>query len=135
MLEIARNSLRARLSTMAGAFAAVALAVAFIVSCGVLLESSINAPVQVHRLAGAAVVVQGDPTVGATAGEAGDPVLLTERRRIPDDLVTRLASVPGVRAAVADRSFAVDLRDSSGRVLGDAEREPAARARLVAAAG
>ena len=40
--------------------------------------------------------------------------------------MTRLASVPGVRAAVADRSFAVDLRDSSGRVLGDAEREPAA---------
>src|SRR4051794_32487476 len=125
MLEIARNSLRARRTIMAGAFAAVALAVAFVVSCGVLLESSLNAPVAVHRLAAASVVVQGEPTVYAKTGEGGDPVLLSERRRIPDDIATRVASVSGVHIAVADRTFAVDLHDTSGRVIGDAEGERA----------
>ena len=52
---------------MLGAFAAVALAVMLVVSCGILLESSLRAPIPVERLAAAGVVVQADQTFDGNA--------------------------------------------------------------------
>ena len=60
MLRIALSTLAARKSGMLGAFAAVALAVVLVVSCGILLDSSLRAPIRVQRLAAAGVVVQAD---------------------------------------------------------------------------
>ena len=51
MLRIAFSTLAARKSGSLGAFAAVALAVLLIVSCGVLLQSSLRVGIPVERLA------------------------------------------------------------------------------------
>ena len=51
MLRIALSTLAARKGGMVGAFAAVSLAVVLVVSCGILLESSLRAPIPVERLA------------------------------------------------------------------------------------
>src|SRR5262245_14700418 len=104
MLRIALSTLNGRKGGMLGAYAAVALAVVLVVSAGILLESSLRAPLPVERLAGAAVVVQADTSLSA----GGDvSVLLPERARLSEGLADRLGAVPGVQAAVADRSFAV----------------------------
>ena len=63
MLRIAFSTLASRKGGTFGAFAAVALAVVLVVSCGILLESSLRAPIPVERLHAAAVVVQGEPDV------------------------------------------------------------------------
>ena len=67
MLRIAFSTLAARKGGMFGAFAAVALAVVLVVSCGILLESSLRAPIPVERLDAAAVVVQADPSFNGKA--------------------------------------------------------------------
>ena len=103
MLALALSSLRSRRTAMAGALAAVALAVALVVSSGILLESSLGAPIRAERLAGAPIVVQGDPALAGPSG-SGETVLLTERRRLPERLAARVAAVPGVAQAIADRS-------------------------------
>jgi putative ABC transport system permease protein len=110
MLRIALGTLNGRKGGMLGAYAAVALAVVLVVSSGILLESSLRAPLPVERLAGADVVVQADTSLSA----GGDvSVLLPERARLPEGLADRLAAVPGVHAAVADRSFAVTGADGA----------------------
>ena len=58
MLRIALSTLAARKGGMLGAFAAVSLAVVLVVSCGILLDSSLKAPIPVERLRAAEVVVQ-----------------------------------------------------------------------------
>ena len=87
---------------MFGAFAAVCLAVVLVVSCGILVDSSLQAPIPVERLSAAEVVVQADPTFGADGNVSA---ALSERRRLPARARGAPADVPGVRAAVADRSF------------------------------
>ena len=92
MLRIAFSTLAGRKGGMLGAFAAVALAVILVVSCGILLESSLQAPIPVERLAAAGVVVQADPTFDGNAS-----VLLSERRRLPAG--ARRAPARGCRAS------------------------------------
>ena len=114
MLRIAFSTLAARKGGMIGALAAVGLAVILVVSCGILLESSMRAPIPVERLEATGVVVEAAP---AAAGEGNVDVSLPERATLPASLVTRLQGVPGVRAAIADRSFPLQLIDSSGKLL------------------
>src|SRR5262245_43647620 len=104
MLRIAFGTLAARKGGALGAFVAVALAVVLVVSCAVLLESSLRASIPVERLQGTAVVVQGEPTLRPSADEADLPVLLTEHRRLRPELAGRIARLPGVAGVVADRS-------------------------------
>src|SRR5262245_35177623 len=117
MLRIALGTLRSRKSGTLGALAAVGLAVVLVVSSGILLESSLRKPIPVERLRAAEVVVQGDPSVHATEGEADLPVLLTERRRLDAGLAARLRAVPGVAAVVADRTVYAQLLDRRGSLL------------------
>src|SRR4051812_29830898 len=104
MLRIAFSTLSSRKGGTYGAFAAVGLAVVLIVSCGVLLESSLRVGVPVERLAAASVVVQADQSVEPSSGEANVPVLLEERRRLSESVARRLRDIPGVAKVVADRT-------------------------------
>lgn len=122
MLLLALNSLTARKGGAFGAFAAVALAVALVVSCGVLLESSLAARGSVDRLGATPVVVQGDPSTGGK----NYSVLLSERRRLPERMAGTIARVPGVAQVVADRSFYAQVFDGRGRPLLGADGGPSA---------
>ncbi len=122
MVRLAFTTLQARKSGMLGALTAVGLAVVLVVSCGILLESSLRAPISVERLSAAAVVVEGSPTVSG-AGEVG--VLLSERRRLPASVADRIRTLLGVRAAIADRSFPLRVVGRDGRALTGDEDAPA----------
>lgn len=116
MLRIALSTLTARKSGTFGALAAVGLAVVLVVSCGILLESSLRAPIPVERLRAAAVVVQGDPTIEPAGGEANVTVLLSERRRVGKNLAQRIRHLPGIATVVGDRSVYAQVVDRSGRL-------------------
>ena len=122
MLRIALSTLGSRRNGTLGALAAVGMAVVLVVSCGILLQSSLRAPVPVERLSGAPLVAQGTPTL---AGIGNVSVSLPERKRLPAALAGRLSRLPGVRAAVADRSFDAQLLDRRGRLLTGPDRVPA----------
>ncbi len=120
MLWLALNTLRARRGGMLGAYAAVALALVLVASCLILLESSLRAPLPVDRLAAAAVVVQADSTLDPQDGRGQLSVPLSEQPRLPATLADRLRALPGVRGAVADRTFATEVVDRRGRLVADA---------------
>src|SRR5262245_9505741 len=107
---------------MFGAFAAVTLAVVLVASTGILLESSLRAPLPVDRLGAAAVVVQADTTLDPQHGRGSVSVVLPERTRLPAALAHRLEGIPGVRRAVADYTFVAETVDGRGRLLADADR-------------
>ena len=111
MLRIAFSTLAARKSGTLGAFAAVSLAVVLVVSCGILLESSLRAPMRVERLAAAAVVVQGDPTIRPASGEANVTVLLSERRTAQRDACGASPRRARHARVVADRSVYAQVVD------------------------
>ena len=117
MLRIAFSTLATRKSGTFGALAAVGLAVVLIVSCGVLLESSLGVPIPVERLQAASVVVAGEAEIKPASGEAQVPALLGERARVSAQLAGSILRVPGVARVVADRSVYAQLVDSRGRVL------------------
>src|SRR3954451_9280201 len=97
MLRLAVSTLGARKSGAFGALAAVALAVILIVSCGILLQSSLQAPIAVERLHAAAVVVEGPTSVTGSQGQGNiNEVSLTERRRVPSSAAARIRRIPGV---------------------------------------
>ena len=101
MLRIALSTLGTRKSGTLGAFAAVGLAVVLVVSCGVLLDSSLKAPIP---RASASVPrrwwFRPNPSI---SGRGEVSVALRERPRLAASLAHRLRTVPGVRAAIADR--------------------------------
>ena len=136
-----------------GAFAAAALAVVLVVSCGILLDSSLRAPIRVQRLADAGVVVQHrdgrieagcgsrwsaqlDLGDGLCAGFEGETAgLLVERNEIRDRS-GRLGrpgdgTAPRCRAQGVDAGAASDRRPARG---GGVER-PAGSPRPKARAG
>jgi len=112
MLRIALSTVRNRKGSMAGALTAVVLAVVLVIACGILLESSLRDPLPVSRLAAADIVVQARPSL---TGSGNTSALLTERRRIPGSLAAELQTLPGVRAAIADRSFYLQVLDRDGQ--------------------
>ncbi len=124
MRWIALSTLRGRKSGMVGAFAAVTLAVVLVASCVVLLESSVRAPLPVDRLRAAAVVVHGESTLPPQDGRGNVSVQLSERARLSERLAGRLKAVAGVRAAIADRTFAAEILDGKGRLLTGMDRAP-----------
>ena len=116
-MRIALSTLATRRGGTLGAFAAVSLAVILVVSCGILLESSLRAPIPVERLRAAAVVVQGDPTIEPRGGEANVTVFLSERRRLGENVAARVRRVPGVAGVIDDRSVYAQVVNRSGRLL------------------
>src|SRR5205809_7204092 len=90
---------RGRLGTFTGALVALMAASVLTTAWGMQLESVLRGHPPVERYAGAAAVVTGRQIVGAD-----HDVPLTERARVSSALVSRLAAVPGVPAAVGDGS-------------------------------
>ena len=103
-MSLAITMMKKRIGVTVGACAAIVLAVVLVMSCGVLLESSMRAEMPVERLENAAVVVQADPKVAADS-EAGLEVMLPEKTRLDAGLAQSLQAISGVDQVVADRGF------------------------------
>jgi putative ABC transport system permease protein len=117
MLRIALSTLSSRKGGMIGALAAVGLAVVLVVSCGILLQSSLQAPIPVERLQAASVVVQKATTISGSNGEANFSVSLSERPRLRASEADRIRRLPGVAAVVADRTVFAAAVDRHARIL------------------
>src|SRR3954465_6166483 len=103
MLRLALSTLAARKSGTFGALAAVGLAVILIVSCGILLQSSLQRPIVVEGLHGTSVVVEGPTTVTGSQGQGNiNEVSLTERGRLPSSAAGRIRKDPRAGIATSD---------------------------------
>src|SRR3954467_4681362 len=121
MLRLALLSGRGRLATFTGALVALAAASVLTTAWGMQLESVLRGHPPVERYAGAAAVVTAPQIVGPD-----HDVPLTERARVSSALTSRLAAVPGVRAAIGDVSVPVRLgaRDAVAHGWGSARLTP-----------
>src|SRR5687767_6773278 len=99
MLRLALLSGRGRLSTFTGALVALIASSALVMGGGMPFEAALRTHPPVERYAATAAVVTGQQIVGDE-----DPVPLGERARVSSALASRLAAVPGVRAAIGDVS-------------------------------
>src|SRR3954468_2938562 len=118
MLRIAFSTLAARKSGMMGAFAAVGLAVILVVSCGILLQSSLRAPIAVERLHNASVVVEAATSVTGSQGEGNiNSVSLAEKSRLRASVASRLRGIASVKSVIADRSVYAAAVDRHGRLI------------------
>src|SRR5437764_1099102 len=106
MLRLALLSGRGRRGTFAGALVALMAASVLTTAWGMQLESVLRGHPPVERYAGAAAVVTGQQIIGPD-----HDVPLSERARVSSALTSRLAAVPGVRAAIGDVSVPVRLGD------------------------
>ena len=97
MLRLALLTARTRPGSFAGALLAFAMSAVLVMAGGMLLEAALRTHPPVERYAAAAAVVAGDQKTGHD-----HDVDLTERVRVDASLTSRLESVPGVRAAIAD---------------------------------
>ncbi|MEU1729110.1 ABC transporter permease [Nonomuraea sp. NPDC005692] len=114
MTDLIWKLLKADKAGLAGAFAALFAASALLTACGLILQSGLAAGVQAERYAAADVVVSGPDSVRVTIGGESETEPLTEPTTLPSALLERVAAVPGVRAAVPDRGFPVDLVSGGG---------------------
>jgi len=106
MLRLAILSARGRLGTFTGALVALTAAAVLAMAWGMQLEAILRAHPPVERYASAAAVISGQQKVGTD-----HDVFLSERARVSSALTTRLASLPGVRAAIGDVSVPARLGD------------------------
>src|SRR3954468_4588286 len=104
MLRLALLSGRGRLGTFTGALVALIAASVLTTAWGMQPEYGLRGPPPVERYAGAAAVVTGRQIVGPD-----HDVPLGERARVSAALASRLAAVPGVRAAIGDVAVPVRL--------------------------
>ena len=104
MLRLAILSARGRFGTFTGALVALFASAVLVMAGGMMLESALRSHPPVERYAAAAAVVTGQQIVGTD-----HDVPLGERARVSFAVVARLATVPGVRAAIADVSAPAQL--------------------------
>ncbi len=107
MLRVALGTLGARRGGILGAFVGVTVAVALVVSSGIVLESTLRADIPVDRLRGAAIVVDRDQSFSLPNGENGET--LPEQTRVDARLARRLRVLPGVARAIPDRTFSTEV--------------------------
>lgn len=120
MLKLAAAMVRHRVSAVLAVACAVLGAAAFVTATGVLFESGLRSHLPSGRLGGANVIVAAKQSV-STPGDL-DPALPV-RRKISGELVSQLARVPKVTAALGDISFPAAIVAGDGRVA--PSREPA----------
>src|SRR5437016_12430771 len=113
MLRLAILSARGRLGTFTGALVALTAAAVLAMAWGMQLEGVLRAHPPVERYAGAAAVISGQQKVGTD-----HDVFLSERARVSSALTIRLASLPGVRAAIGDVSVPARLGDRATEAHG-----------------
>src|SRR3954447_19935022 len=104
MLRVATLTARSRPGTFIGALLAFFCSGVLAMAGGMLLQAALTTHPPVERYAGAAAVVTGQQVVGTE-----DPTVLAERARVNAGLATRIASVPGVRAAIGDITVPAQL--------------------------
>src|SRR3954454_23246796 len=97
MLSLAFLTARSRLGSFVGGLLAFTMAAVLGMAGGMLLQAALRSHAPVERYAGAAAVIAGDQVTGHD-----HDVILEERVRVDRSIVSKLASVPGVRAAIAD---------------------------------
>ncbi|WP_020664837.1 ABC transporter permease [Amycolatopsis benzoatilytica] len=124
MWSLAWQTTKSRLSGFVGAFVAILLGTALVAGCGILMESGIRAGVPTERYAAAAVVVGGVQTVKPPGSDFGESEQVTTQTTVPDELAARIAAVPGVRRAVAERSFPANLVTAGNQVLSGPNGSP-----------
>src|SRR5947208_10474154 len=127
MLRLALLTARTRPGSFAGALLAFAMSAVLVMAGGMLLQAALRTHPPVERYAAAAAVIAGDQTTGAD-----HDIDLSERVRVAASLTSRLQSMPGVRAAIADVGVPARL----GRRITEAHNWSSARlAPYVLAAG
>ncbi|MBC2876086.1 MULTISPECIES: FtsX-like permease family protein [Streptomyces] len=110
--KLALRSLRHRTPAFLATFLALLIGATIVMACGGLMETGIRNNVPPQRLAGARILVTGD-RVHHQPGEKKQRVL-AERVELPAGLTGKVEAVPGVRAAVGERTFDVALPDGGG---------------------
>ena len=100
MIRLALRTLRFRTLGFVASFVALFFGAVIVMACGGLLETGIRAAVPPLRLAGAPIVVAGDQSYPGM--DHGQP--LPDRVLVDAGLVSAVAGVPGVAAAVPDVS-------------------------------
>jgi len=95
VLRLAFLTARKRPGTLIGALLAFAMSAVLVTAGGMLLQAALGTHAPVERYRAAAAVVAGDQKTGSD-----HDIDLEERVRIPASLAPRLASPPGVRAAI-----------------------------------
>lgn len=117
MIALAVSSVRRHRAAYAGTFIAAFLAVVLLVGAGLLLFSVLVAKPPADRFAAASVVVSGqrDVSLSTTTHKGDKTKTKTKSERLsgagtlPVGLAEEIASVDGVRAAIADWAFMVVL--------------------------
>ncbi|CAM5517555.1 ABC transporter permease [Streptomyces abikoensis] len=124
MGKLAARSLRHRTGGFTATFLALFIGVTLVMACGGLMETGIRNNVPPQRLAGAGLLVIGDRTHQVpTSKKHKKTTTLPERVELPAGLAGTVRAVPGVRAAVGERTFdaAVLARgESKGEIKGEA---------------
>ena len=119
MLTLAWQTVKARTGGFIGAFVAILCGTALVAACGILMESGFRGGVPTERYAAADVVVTGDRTVRPPGGDVLAFEHAAEQPAVPAGLVDKIAAVPGVRAAVPERTFPVVVVGPDGRASAD----------------
>ena len=101
MIGLAWYTARARATSLAGSFVALALGVALLAAMALALASTAGTARHPRWFARAGVVVAGDDTVSVTTGSGDDRETQTattvEARAVPPALAARLSRLPAAR--------------------------------------
>jgi putative ABC transport system permease protein len=104
-------TLRHRPAPLAGILVALTMTAMLVTWAFSLGEAAKATNVPAQRLAGAAIVVTGNPTIAVTSGRgpsaSTDTVPLSSYRRVPASLLAGLTAIPGIQDAAADQSVPV----------------------------
>ncbi|MFG1684433.1 FtsX-like permease family protein [Nonomuraea sp. NPDC049269] len=113
MWRLTLRTLTRRRGAYSAVLATVFAAATIVAACGGLLAAGLRASFPPERLAGATVVVAGDPSYRLPDAAPGDDdaewASLSETVRLKRSLVATLRAVPGVADTIGDVSFPVTL--------------------------
>jgi putative ABC transport system permease protein len=120
-MRILLATLRRRPAPLIGTLVSLTVAALMVTIVSMLIGTAITMTLPAGRLAGATVVVTGNPnmrfTYGTGQGASTDTVPLPGYRRVPVGLAARLAALPGVARAIPQVSVPVALELPGGRVV------------------
>jgi putative ABC transport system permease protein len=120
-MRILLATLRRRPAPLIGTLVSLTVAALLVTIVSGLVGTAITMTLPAGRLAGATVVVTGNPnmrfTYGTGQGASTDTVPLPAYRRVPAGLAARLAELPGVARAIPQVSVPVALQLPGGRVV------------------
>ncbi|WP_194377626.1 FtsX-like permease family protein [Streptomyces durbertensis] len=118
-------TLRERKAGLVGAFIALLGASMLITAFGILLQSGLGSGVTTQRYAGADLVVGGKESFSVTAGKTKSKPL-EQPAPLRSDVVDKVASVKGVRLAVADVTFPAQVVKEDGGLDSGGGEQPSA---------